>query len=119
MGECLAAFEAITIPSPAAGFEHAWYRFSFDVDESRLNAGWDRRKIMTAINAEGIACLEACPEIYREKAFDNLDMPTPNCPNAIALGDRVLLLQVHPMLDEQAVDSICSAVSKVMRVASA
>ncbi len=115
--QCLAPFDAVDIPQTDTNIEHAWYRFSFKIEEERLKPEWDHIYLMAAINAEGVSCLEVCPEIYREKTFSHCDIPEPDCPNAAALGKQVLQLQVHPMLDEKALDNICRALTKVLEQA--
>ena len=114
LAECLSRFDAVEVPQSSKNIEHAWYRFSFHIGEKRLKPDWDHTYLMDAISEEGVPCLEVCPEIYREKAYDGYDMPKPDCPNAIALGKRVLQLQVHPTLDETALDNICRALTKVL-----
>jgi dTDP-4-amino-4,6-dideoxygalactose transaminase len=54
--------------------------------------------------ALGIVCgCGACPEIYREKAFRDQRRklglkPQPRLPVAQRLGERTIMLQVHPTL---------------------
>lgn len=114
----LEAFPSISVPTPKKNIEHAWYRFSFHIDESQLKTGWSRNKIMSAINAEGVGCIEVCPEIYKEKAFNNIPIPTPNCPNTIKAGKKILLLKINPMIDKKSLKQISHAIEKVLKVAS-
>ncbi len=114
LSQCLSRYDEIEIPPGNERFEHAWYRFSFQVDEKNLKTDWDHIYLMNAISAEGVPCLEVCPGIYREEAFKELHMPRPDCPNAEALGRRALQLQVHPTLDDIALDNICRALTKVL-----
>jgi dTDP-4-amino-4,6-dideoxygalactose transaminase len=119
LAAAVAPFAGISVPMPNGNStEHAWYRFSFFVDDEELQPGWDRARLMAAINAEGVRCLEVCAEIYREKAFDGLAFPTPDCPAARDLGNRVALLLVHPTLDAAAVERISAALQKVLAVAT-
>ena len=50
---------------------------------SDLKQGWNRDRIVEAINAAGVACFSgSCPEIYREKAFvDAGFQPAKRLPN--------------------------------------
>lgn len=116
--ECVSPYSAVSTPFPAENVTHACYRFCFYIDDSKLAEGWDRAKVMAAINAEGIRCLEVCPEIYREKAFDELHYPTPNTPNTILVAQQCLMLIVHPMLDQANVDVMCTVLRKVFEEAA-
>ena len=116
--QCIQPFAAVSVPTIANKIEHAWYRFNFHVDESQLNPDWDRLKLMAAINAEGVACLEICSELYRESAFSKIVFPAPQCPNTIALGKQVLQIKIHPRLDEMSVKQMCDALTKVLAIAS-
>ena len=118
LADCLTPFSAVSVPVPDNKMEHAYYRFSFHVDEKNLKSGWNRRKIMEAINAEGVRCLEVCSEIYKEKAFGKIDMPKPNCPNAVKLSDVVALLVIHPQIMDEDLKEMCHALTKVFDAAA-
>ena len=116
--DCLSPYQAIESFLPPPGIKPAWYRFSFHVNENRLNAYWDRKKVMAAIQAEGIPCLEICPEIYKEKAFETIDCPTPNCPTAQTLSNKVCVLLTHPTINDQDLELILNGLKKVINQAS-
>ena len=116
--DCLTPFSAVSVPEPDDTIEQAYYRLSFHIDESKLKSGWNRGKVMAAINAEGVPCLEVCSEIYKEKAFDKIDMPEPSCPNAIRLDDRVALLVLHPRLRDEDVKNMCQSLTRVFQSAT-
>jgi hypothetical protein len=79
-----------------------------------LRSGWDRDRIMQAINAEGVTCfVGGCSEIYLEKAFARWS-PQARLPIAKQLGETSLMLLVHPTLSEQNVRDAAFAVRKVM-----
>ena len=106
-----------TIPGPE--IEHAYYKYYVFVQPEELNKGWDRDRIMEAINAEGVPCNSgSCSEIYLEKAFPESWRPAKRLPIAKELGETSLMFQVHPTLSSEDMDSIASAVEKVMTVAS-
>lgn len=108
----------VTVPPPEIG--HAYYKYYAFVRLERLKAGWDRDRIMAAINAEGIPCYSgSCSEIYREKAFERAGLaPLSPLPVAKQLGETSLMFLVHPTLEESDLYDTCNAVDKVFRMAS-
>jgi dTDP-4-amino-4,6-dideoxygalactose transaminase len=90
-----------------------------DVDPARLASGWDRDRIMDAINAEGVFCQSgSCSEIYLEKAFPPAMRPPQRLPVARELGENSLAFLAHPTLSEQDMADTARAVQKVMAVAA-
>jgi dTDP-4-amino-4,6-dideoxygalactose transaminase len=97
---------------------HAYYKYYVFVQREYLRAGYDRDRILAAINAEGVPCFSGiCSEIYREKAFPEEWRPRADCAVARELGETSLMFRVHPTLGEQDMLDTCAAVEKVMRVA--
>lgn len=96
-------------------FYHSYYKYYFFVQRDRLKSGWDRDKIMLALNAEGIPCFTGiCPEVYLEKVFQDLGYcPEKRLSNGQELGETSLMLLVHPTLTEKDVQDMGSAVEKV------
>jgi dTDP-4-amino-4,6-dideoxygalactose transaminase len=83
-----------------------------------LKDGWDRDRVMTAVNAEGIPCSSgSCGEIYLEKAFAGSG-PAERLPVARELGRTALTFLVHPTLRKGDLRATCRAVEKVMGVAA-
>jgi hypothetical protein len=92
---------------------HAYYKYYAFVRSERLEDGWDRDRVMKAINAEGIPCFSgSCSEIYLEKAFDDL-RPVKRLPIARELGESSLTFLVHPTLFDEDMHDTCAAVTKV------
>lgn len=89
--------------SAGADDVHAFYRFYFYVRPENLAAGWTRDRIAAEIRAAGIPCLQgSCPEIYREKAFEDSGLTPPQrLPAAMELGETSLALLVHPTLEDE------------------
>ena len=99
--------------------EHAWYKLNVYVRPEGLKDGWDRDRISNEINQLGIACYSgSCSEIYLEKAFDEKFRPKQRLKNAQELGNTTLMFLVHPTLTADEVQSTCSAINKVMQLAS-
>jgi dTDP-4-amino-4,6-dideoxygalactose transaminase len=115
----LRKLSALQVPVPAASSQHSYYKFYCYVRPDALKVGWDRDRIMAAINAEGIPCFSgSCSEVYLEKAFPAAMRPPAPLPQAHALGDRSLMFLVHPTLSEQDMDDTACAVEKVLAVAT-
>ena len=108
----------VTIPPPEVG--HAYYKYYVFVRPEKLNTGWDRERIMAAVNAEGIPCFSgSCSEIYLEKAFTSAGLaPKKRLPVAKKLGETSLMFLVHPTLGRREMVDTSLAVEKVMLAAS-
>jgi dTDP-4-amino-4,6-dideoxygalactose transaminase len=114
---------AVVVPLPP-GHEHAYYRFAFRLEPRRLNPGWNRDRVMTALTAEGIPCFAGpCPEIYLERAYaggpeTERTGAVPRRPNAAYLRDVSLTLLVHPTLDASFLNDCRAAIRKVFSAAT-
>jgi dTDP-4-amino-4,6-dideoxygalactose transaminase len=108
---------ALRIPSPAKREHPSYYKFYAFVRPERLRSGWDRDRILNALEAEGVPGWSgSCPEIYREKAFTGQNYPV--LPVAKKLGETSMMLPVHPTLEESDIDDMITAVRKVFDNAS-
>ncbi|MDP2210291.1 MAG: DegT/DnrJ/EryC1/StrS aminotransferase family protein [Candidatus Aquicultor sp.] len=118
--ECLAHVPSLRIAVPTSEFHHSYYKFYAFVRPEKLREGWNRDRIVEAINAEGIPCSTgSCSEIYLEKAFDRDGLrPTKRLEVAKELGETSLMFLVHPTLSEEDIADTCAAVEKVMTVAT-
>ena len=110
----------LRIPQPAAGIQHAYYKFYAFVEPGRLRPDWTHARVIEAINAEGIPCMAgSCSEIYRERAFVAAGLgPDQPLPVAQSLSQTSLMFMVHPTLDERDMADTVAAVHKVMQVAA-
>jgi dTDP-4-amino-4,6-dideoxygalactose transaminase len=111
--------EGLRLPLPADEFYHSYYKYYAFVCPEYLAPGWDRDRIMTEINAEGIPCFSgSCSEIYLEKAFDQEGLrPPERLPVAKQLGESSLMFLVHPTLDTVSVDAMAEAACVVFKQA--
>lgn len=108
----------LRIPIPASNVDPAWYRFYAFVRLNRLREGWNRDRILDAVNAEGVRCFAgSCSEVYQEKAFSN-DRPRNRHYIARELGETSLALLVHPTLQDSDIEDTCLAAEKVLGAAS-
>jgi dTDP-4-amino-4,6-dideoxygalactose transaminase len=89
------------------------------VRQELLRPGWDRDRILQAINAEGVPCLVgSCSEVYREKAFVKDRRRGTRLPVVKELGETSLMFLVHPTLKIEAIDQACSVIERVMASAT-
>ena len=117
LNEGLSNIPALRTTLPSDDDYHAYYKYYAFVRPSRLRAGWDRDRIVMALAAEGLPGLSgSCPEIYREKAFE--DQSYPVLPVARRLGETSLMLPVHPTLETSDIDDMVRALRKIFAHAS-
>jgi hypothetical protein len=106
---------ALRMAAPAEGVEPSYYKYYTHVRRDRLASGWDRDRIMAAINAEGVPCfVGSCSEVYLEAAFAEELRPPRRLPVARQLGETSLMFLVHPTLTEGDMGDAAAAVAKVM-----
>ncbi|EYS93670.1 aminotransferase [Cupriavidus sp. SK-4] len=120
LADALGACDALHVPLPPAGVEHAWYKFYAFVQPRGLAEGWSRDSIMAAINAAGVPCYAGiCAEVYLERAFDGTGLrPPARLPAARALGETSLMFLVHPTLTDDEVRMTGQVVRSVMQQAT-
>ena len=107
----------VTVPPQAIG--HSYYKYYAFVRPEDLKDGWNRDRVIAAINAEGIPCFSgSCSEIYLEKAFDAEVRPSKRLEIARELGETSLMFLVHPTLSEKDMLDTCDAVERVFRTAA-
>lgn len=118
--EGIISLAALRIPLPAKDVYHSYYKLYAFVRPEKLKAGWNRDKIMAAINAEGVPCFSgSCGEIYLEKAFVNKGLgPATRYETSRELGETSLMFLVHPTLDQGYAADLVTAIQKVMKAAS-
>lgn len=119
--ERLSQIPALRVTTPPPEIGHAYYKYYVFVRPECLLSGWDRDRIMAAINADGIPCYSgSCSEIYLEEAFANTGWaPKTRLPIARELGETSLMFLVHPTLTEADIHKTCDVIGSVMRAASA
>jgi dTDP-4-amino-4,6-dideoxygalactose transaminase len=114
----LSGCRALRVTPAPCDVDHAFYKYYVFVLPERLKKGWNRDRIMRAINAEGIPCFSGiCSEIYLENAFPEELRPAKRLAVARELGETSLMFLVHPTLSETHMQDTCQVVRKVMAVA--
>ncbi|CAK0743797.1 hypothetical protein CCP3SC15_1280010 [Gammaproteobacteria bacterium] len=117
---CFSALPALRVTLPEPDFGHAYYKYYVFLRPEKLRKGWDRNRVMQAVNAEGVPCFSgSCSEIYLEKAFTNAGLgPARRLETARVLGETSLMFLVHPSLGIHEMEDTCRAVEKVLSTAS-
>ncbi len=120
LSERLQAVDALRVPEPGPGFGHSYYKFYAYTRPERLVRGWDRDRIAAEIVSHGIPCGSgACPEMYRERAFDGTGWrPNQRLPVARELGETSLMFQVHPGLTAEHMHRAADVVEDVIGAAT-
>jgi dTDP-4-amino-4,6-dideoxygalactose transaminase len=117
--ERLATLSGLRVAKPPAHSYHAYYKYYAFVRSERLLPGWNRNRILQAINAKGVPCfVGSCSEVYREKAFVKERRKQERLPVAKELGDGSLMFLVHPTLTTDNIEFACSVIKKVMALAT-
>lgn len=85
-----------------------------------LRDGWDRDRIVEAVQAQGVPCLHGgSSEIYLEKAFDGTGFrPPERLLVARELGETSLMFLVDHTLSAADMHAVADAVERVMREAA-
>ena len=118
LDQAFAVIPALRTAVPGSDIYHSYYKYYVFVRPEKLRGGWDRDRIMAAIEAEGVPCFSgSCSEIYLDKAFDGR-RPLCRLPVAKEFGETSLMFLVHPTLSDSDIHDTIAAVQKVMGHAS-
>lgn len=117
--ERFCAIPALRITRPSAQSMHSFYKYYVFLRAEHLREDWDRQRIVSAINAEGVPCFSgSCSEIYLEKAFSVDLRPPARLPIAQELGETSLMFLVHPTLNKSDMEDAADALEKVLASAA-
>ncbi|MDZ7664909.1 MAG: DegT/DnrJ/EryC1/StrS aminotransferase family protein [Desulfotignum sp.] len=116
----------VTVPPPKV--YHSYYKYYVFVNQDQLQAPWNRDRIIDHLNMAGVPCQTgSCPEIYRERAFENRPCRLAGAmtdhtgkaflPVARHLGDTSIMFMVHPTLSPAAVQYVVDQVNQIMKQA--
>jgi hypothetical protein len=116
----LSSIGSVRIPQVPSHIAHSFYKYYVFLQPEYLQPGWNRDRIVQAIQAEGVNCGSgSCSEIYLEKAFDGPGLrPDRRLPVARELGETSLMFQVHPTLSDFEIQETGSGIQKVLAVAT-
>lgn len=107
----------LRVPIVPPEIEHAAYKCYVFIEPEKLTV--NRDYLLNAITDHGVPCYSGtCPEIYREKAFENTGWQPPNrFPMARQLGETSLMFLVHPTLKPFEIEKTCQALQSVILLA--
>ncbi len=111
---------ALRVAKPPENIFHAYYKYYVFVQPEMLKKGWNRERIIIAVNKEGVPCYTgSCSEMYLEKAFARGNLrPAKRLPVARELGDTAMMFLTHPTLSRRDMKDMVRAVEKVMAMAT-
>ena len=70
LAERFSRMPALRVTRPPDHSMHSFYKYYVFVRPERLREGWDRQRVVDAVNAEGVPCfVGSCSEIYLEGVF--------------------------------------------------
>ena len=110
---------ALRVTRPGPEVLHSYYKYYVFLRTERLRNGWDRQRILEAINAEGVPYfVGSCSEIYLERAFPEKMRPPERLTVDRHLGETALMFLVHSTLGRMDMQDTADAVEKVMACAA-
>jgi dTDP-4-amino-4,6-dideoxygalactose transaminase len=110
--EALRDVPGIDVPWPDARFRHAFYKLyaRLTIDDPQPK----RDEILRRASDAGLRVFSgSCSEVYLEGAF--ADLPRPDLPNTRSLGQRSLMVEVHPTLQIELVQKRAAALADIVR----
>ena len=110
--DALADVPGLTVPLPEQRFRHAFYKLYAYVDCP--GASVKRDEIMRRASDLGLRVFSgSCSEVYLEGAF--ADLPRPDLKIARMLGERSLMMEVHPTLSPASLQERARALADIVR----
>jgi dTDP-4-amino-4,6-dideoxygalactose transaminase len=110
--EALGPVAGIEVPLPEGRFRHAFYKLYVLLTVADPEP--KRNEIMRRAAEAGLRVFSgACSEVYLEGAF--ADLPRPDLPNTRALGQRSLMVEVHPTLQPELLRERAEALAEIIR----
>ena len=120
LASMLRSLPGVSSPAPGGDFYHSFYKLYVTLDSEFLRVDWNRDRIVTEIARAGMPCLAGiCPEMYREQAFTKAGLASAPLPVAQYLGERSMLLLVHPTLSAEDLRAYADVVADVLRMSMA
>lgn len=121
LGQSFCEVPGLVVARPAKNILHAYYKYYVQVDAAALKAGRSRDTILQELAVVGIPCGSGvCSEIYRERAFAQQRKAfgyksQPRLPVTRWLGERSIMLLVHPTLKEDSIHYMIASVTAVLK----
>lgn len=110
--QALRRVPGLSVPLPRDGIRHAFYKLHFYLDPVPGVEAL-RDELLQRAPEMGLKLFSGtCSEVYREHGFDGL--PRPHCPTARSLGERSLMVEVHPTLDPERLERRADALADLI-----
>jgi dTDP-4-amino-4,6-dideoxygalactose transaminase len=110
--DALRAVDGVSVPLPRRGLRHAFYKLYAYLDE-RPGVREARNEVLRRAGDIGLRVFSgSCSEVYLERAFDGF--PAPHCPVARSLGERSLMVEVHPTLKPELLARRAEALAEII-----
>jgi len=125
LNQGLADINGIKVIEPPEHIYHAYYKYYAFLELDKLSDDWSRERVIDAISAEGVVCqFGSTWGVGREDGWKNVECSITgtkrdlqlkeHLPNDYQVGSTALMFQVHPTLDEEAIEDTIKAVKKVL-----
>jgi dTDP-4-amino-4,6-dideoxygalactose transaminase len=94
-----------------------YYRVYGILDLDKLKPNWNKQKVINEINNLGVPCFHgSCNELYKEKAFSNLNVESME--HAKNLNDTSICFLCHHTLNQPDIESMAEIINSVLNKAS-
>jgi len=119
LSKCISDIPCLRIETPPSHIKSSYYQYYVYLRPAFLRSGWNRQRIINAINEEGASCKQGiCCEIFRENAFKKFRVDlNPSLPVAAELAEHSIMFSIHPMLSDDDILQTCQVVNTVMSAA--
>ena len=115
LASMLGSLPGVSTPAPGGDFYHSFYKLYVTLDSEFLRVDWNRDRIVKDIARAGMPCLAGiCPEMYREQAFTKAGLASAPLRAAQYLGERSMLLLVHPTLSAEDLRAYADVIADVL-----
>lgn len=111
----LSSLEIVRTTEPPTNVQHAYYKYYCFLNLHQLGSGWDRDRIVGAVNDNGGQCFSGCcPELYLEGAFVGAYGILPTLASAHKLGKESLMLNIHPGIGDDFIEANIRIIKSVL-----
>jgi dTDP-4-amino-4,6-dideoxygalactose transaminase len=124
--QAFSELEGLKISVPAKEYYHSYNYYYCFLDTEKLKPGITSDFIVQKLSEKGVPiCQPVCGEIYKEKAFESLDLPAgfPTAanplPKAKLIDETAIMLPVHPALTEENIDYIIQILTGIINASGA
>jgi len=120
LNDALGAYDLVRVTLPPDNIYHAYYKYYFFIELSKLHKSWSRDRIISELGKMGVPCSAGTSaEIYKQDAYIKKGYsPLEPLPTAVELAETSIMLPVSSNLDLEHINDMCRAVCHVIECAS-